>query len=402
MLRGGLLIGLAGVGAGAVQAETSPYYLGASQRFTRNSNVFLERDASARSDTISSTGIRLGFDQPISRQRLSASLSANANRYGSLDQLNNTDYALDARLDWETVEHLSGNLVLGSRESLSPDATALSQNVRNLFRVDSVGFQAQLGGVTRWSFDTGAAYTRTRYSDAFYERNNSTQQAVNAGVRVTPASGLTLRACLRHANIDYPKANNEVSRNDFDLSAFVNPGGASVFNARFSLTRESHTLVDRNLRSWTGQLGWQWKPTGKLSTNLSLTRDTSNGAYDFTSGVFNVGSSENRLATTLALTANWEVTSKIAVVGNLSHQRRTLDNALTIGSSGGSGVLPSSAKDRINSIGLNVQYAVTRHVDLGCGVSWSDRSVASQSGSSTLTWDYDVTTYSCFGQIMLR
>ncbi|MBP8174920.1 MAG: hypothetical protein KAX74_00975, partial [Sphaerotilus sp.] len=51
--------------AQAAQAETSPWYVGASQAFTRNSNVFYGVDDKALSDTISSTGVRLGLDQPI-------------------------------------------------------------------------------------------------------------------------------------------------------------------------------------------------------------------------------------------------------------------------------------------------------------------------------------------------
>jgi hypothetical protein len=391
------LVGLACLAAGGARAETSPYYLGASQRFTHNSNVFLGQDAVAKSDTISSTGVRLGIDQPISRQRLSASFSANANRYSSLSALNNTDYALDTRLDWETVDRLSGNVAFSSRESLPTDAAALSSGLRNLLKVNSASVQATLGGVTMWSFDAGAAVSRASYSEAVYARNNTNQTSINAGARVTPASGLTLRAGLRHANVNYPNASNDVRRNDLDFSAIVNPGGASVFNGRISLTREHQSFADRNVSNWTGALGWNWKPTGKLTTNLSLSRDSSNGSYDFTTGTINVGSSNSTIATTLGLTAQWEVTSKIAMVGNLSHARRSLDNSLTIGT----GVAPSSASDSTNSLGLSVQYAVLRNVDLGCGVTWSDRS-ASSTGITALTAPYSATTYSCFGQALLR
>jgi hypothetical protein len=391
------LVGFACLAAGSARAETSPYYIGVSQRFAHNSNVFLNTDALAKSDTISSTGVRLGIDQPVSRQRLSASFSANANRYSSLSALNNTDYALDTRLDWETVDRLSGNVALSSRESLPTDAAALSSGLRNLLKVNSASVQANLGGVTTWSFDAGAAVSRASYSEAAYARNNTNQMSINAGARVTPASGLTLRAGLRHANVSYPNASNDVRRNDLDFSAVVNPGGASVFNGRLSLTREHQSFADRNLSNWTGALGWNWKPTGKLTTNLSLSRDTSNGSYDFTTGTINIGSSNSTIATTLGLTTQWEVTSKIAVVGNLSHARRSLDNALTIGT----GVLPASASDSTNTLGLSVQYAVLRNVDLGCGVSWSERSTSSGSGP-VLTTPYSVTTYSCFGQALLR
>lgn len=391
------LVGLACLSAGGAGAQTSPYYLGASQRFTHNSNVFLAQDATAKSDTISSTGLRVGLVQPISRQRLSASLSANVNRYSSLSALNNTDYALDTRLDWETVDRLSGNVAFSSRESLPTDAAALSAGLRNLLKVNSASVQATLGGVTMWSFDAGAAVSRASYSEAVYARNNTNQTSMNVGARVTPASGLTLRAGLRHANVNYPNAGNDVRRNDLDFSATVNPGGASVFTSRVSLTRENHSLADRNVSNWTGALGWNWKPTGKLSTNLTLSRDSSNGSYDFTSGTINVGASNSTVATTLGLTTQWEVTSKIGLTGNLSHSRRSLDNSLTVGT----GVAPSTASDSTNSLGLSVQYAVLRNVDLGCGVTWSDRSVSS-SGVTVLSAPYSATTYSCFGQALLR
>lgn len=392
-----VLAGFSCLTSGATWAETSPYYIGASQRFTHNSNVFLSPDATAKSSMISSTGVQLGLDQPVSRQRLTASFNANANRYGSLSALNNTDYALNARLDWETVERLSGNVAVSSRESLPTDAAALTAGQRNLLKVNGASLQANLGLVTMWSFDAGAAVSRASYSEAAYIRNNTNQTSINGGVRVTPASGLTLRAGLRHANVTYPNAGNDVRRNDLDFSAIVNPGGASVFNSRVSLTRENQSALDRTTSSWTGALGWNWKPTGKVSTNLALSRDTSNGSYDFTSGTINIGSSNSTVATTLGLTAQWEVTSKIAVSGNLSHARRSLDNSLTVGT----GVLPSSASDRTNTLGLSVQYAVLRNVDLGCGVAWSDRSVSSATATS-LTSQYSVTTYNCFGQALLR
>ena len=391
------LVGLACLSAGGAGAQTSPYYLGASQRFTHNSNVFLAQDVTAKSDTISSTGLRVGLAQPISRQRLSASLSANVNRYSSLSALNNTDYALDTRLDWETVDRLSGNVAFSSRESLPADAAALSSGLRNMLTVHSASVQATLGGVTRWSFDAGAAVSRASYSEPVYARNNTNQISINAGVRITPASGLLLRTGLRHANVDYPNTGNDVRRNDLDFTATVNPGGASVFTSRVSLTRESHSQANRDVSSWTGALGWNWRPTGKLSTSVNLSRDTSNGSYDFTSGTINVGSSNNTVATTLGLTAQWELTSKIAVSGNVAHARRSLDNSLTVGT----GVAPSTARDSTNSLGLSVQYALLRNVDLGCGVTWSDRSV-STAGVTVLSSPYSATTFNCFGQALLR
>ena len=52
-------------------AEANPYYIGVSQSVTRNSNVFrTPNDQADRGDTISSTGLNAGIDQPFRLQPL--------------------------------------------------------------------------------------------------------------------------------------------------------------------------------------------------------------------------------------------------------------------------------------------------------------------------------------------
>ena len=89
-------------------SRDAPYYLGVSQGFTHESNVF--RSPNGSSDTYSSTSLLGGFDQPIGRQRLFGTASVSANRYFKQSELDNTSYALNAGLDWETINKLSGNV----------------------------------------------------------------------------------------------------------------------------------------------------------------------------------------------------------------------------------------------------------------------------------------------------
>lgn len=378
--------------AQAAQAETSPWYVGASQAFTHNSNVFYGVDDKALSDTISSTGVRLGLDQPISRQRLSASLSANHNRYSSLDYLNNTDYALDARLDLETVERVSGTVALRAAQSLPTDSNYLTTGQRNLLSTRSLNATGRVGLVTMWTFEAGAAASQTRYSAAAYRGSNADQTSFNAGFRVRPASGLTLGASLRHGKVDYVDVGSEVGRNDLDLLAFVNPGGASSYDARLSLTREAYSYangLERDRNAWTGSLGWNWKPTGKFSTQLRLSRDTSNASFDYVSNLLRANTDQAQNTTSLRLGANWQATAKIGVDAGLTYARRSLEQGTISGS------------DRTTGLSLNVSYALMRNVDLGCGLSWANRSV-SYATTSQLSTQYKVTTYSCSGQIYLR
>src|SRR6266436_4482934 len=103
-------------------AETSPYYIGVSQAFTHDNNVFRRPDNGTLpvlADTLSSTGLLGGIDQPFGRQHFFANGTAATNRHKNLDQLNNTSYGLAAGLDWSTVERLSGNVRASANQSLA-------------------------------------------------------------------------------------------------------------------------------------------------------------------------------------------------------------------------------------------------------------------------------------------
>src|SRR5438552_933532 len=92
------------------RADPNPYYIGASQAFTHDSNVLRLPEGSEQSDSFSTTTLLGGFDQPISRQRLYANGTLNYNRYKNRTDLNNTGYGLNAGWDWATIGHLSGTL----------------------------------------------------------------------------------------------------------------------------------------------------------------------------------------------------------------------------------------------------------------------------------------------------
>ena len=72
-----------------------------------------------------------------------------------------------------------------------------------------------------------------------------------------------------------------------------------------------------------------------------------------------------------------------------TYARRSLEQGLISGS------------DRTTGLSLNVSYALMRNIDLGCGLTWANRSV-SYATTSQLSTQYKVTTYSCSGQIYLR
>ncbi|MEO8298375.1 MAG: hypothetical protein ABI574_11270 [Burkholderiales bacterium] len=384
--------------SGGASAQTSPYYLGLSQTFTHNSNLFIRPSGSETSEKISSTGLRAGVDQTLGRQQLLVDAAVNANRYSSNSQLNNTGYSLNGRLNWETVERLSGTLSANTQQSLFLyNLTGAPYTSRVLRRSQGVDLQARLGGVTEWSFEAGMSANRERFSDVNLSNRNLNRQAVNGGVRWRPTGNLSLFLGGRHATADYPNfsalGSDEVKRDDIDLSSTLEASGASTVSARLSRSRTTHSqLALRNGNGWTGALNWGWRPTGKLTVDYGVSRDNNFGQTTNTL----VDNSDTVIGTFYSARAAWEATGKINVTGGLTFGRRTVDNTFSIG---GTSLTPTRSGDKTTTVSLGLTYQPLRNVDLGCSFNWNDRQ---PNAGATVTYAYSVRIISCFGQVYLR
>jgi hypothetical protein len=309
---------------------------------------------------------------------------------------------LSSQLEWSTLERLSGVLSAGAHQSLYQDRDNTQQFTgRNILRSRNLGLQAQLGVVTDVSFDAGMSANQDRYSAASFASRNIDQVSTNGGLRVRPGSGLSLRLGLRHSNGRYahatPVAEDKTKRDDIDFSTVVEASGASTFNARVSRTRLGHSLAGQtDSRGWTGALGWNWRPTGKLTVDVNLGRDSALGSTDFNNQLTQLTSSNTNVQNTAGLRVNWEATAAWRVASSLSYAHRTLDNRLDAGVLGSNAV---TATDRTASFSLGLRYLPVRNVELGCNVGREDRSTDT---STNLTLAYAVTTASCFGQVYLR
>ena len=100
----------------AAMAQSSPYYIGVAQTLAHNSNLVALRDNQpvpaglSKSDTVSSTALVAGIDQPFGRQRLTGTANLSSNRYSRNSEFNSSGYALRLGLDWQTIERLSGRV----------------------------------------------------------------------------------------------------------------------------------------------------------------------------------------------------------------------------------------------------------------------------------------------------
>lgn len=397
----------------AQEDERSPWWFGASQTFTHDSNVFRSESGTAEaSDVISSTGLLGGIDQPLGRGLLSGSFSVNANRYKHNTQLNNNDHALRLQLDWASVEHLSGDVRVYDRRALYNQPIAgRPVMVRDQLTNRGAAANVRVGVVTRWTLEGGVAYDEGKHSNDDFSDRDLTQSSVNLGLRFRPSDLFSWRIGARHAEGKYPRfidpgtgatIGDEFKRDDIDLSSVWSPSSASSLNARVSATKEDHSaLSQRSATFWTGALGYDWRPTGKTSFRLLLSRDSNAGSTDIDYGLVSDSSNDTQKRTTIQGSVRWEATSKIAVYSSLAHSRRTLDDSftLTLGTN-----LPSlqraTGRDRTSNATLGVIYQFSRGIQFSCSIAREVRSVTGD--TSGVSYPYNVNTGMCNGQFVLR
>lgn len=402
-------LALAAIGltqAGIAWAQSSPYYFGASQAFTRESNVFRVPIGQVESDdTYSTTSLLAGVDQKIGRQRLFGDAAVRLNRYQDNDQLNHTGYSADVGLDWETVQSLSGRLGYTAKENQARYGADVGPvlTTKNLERTQEFVARGQYGMASILSLEAAYVHRQLDYSAPEFAFQEFSQDSGRVGLLYRPGGLLTLGVGVRHTKGEFPFAistgpgtavSDDFTRNDIDLTAVYAATGQSTINARLSYTKEKHdAIVGRNLSESTGALSWDYKPTAKLAFTTEYIRDT--GAettfsrFD-QSGVNGVGNN-SVLSNTLALRAAYEVTAKIEMLLSGRYVERELtNNAQAPG-------LPATGKDRYGQARLGLNWMPTRSLLFGCSGGREKR------GSNTaLSYAYAVNIVSCMGQIKLQ
>ena len=390
-----LAIGLLTAASTQAQEGLRPYYIGASQTFTHDDNV--RRTTTGQiSDTISSTGLLAGIDVPISRQRLFANGSVQANRYKDRSELNNVSYSLTGGVDWETIEHLTGTLRYTAAQSLA-DIERVGVTEENLQRTQSLAASARWGAAARLAFEGGAEHRRVNYSTSA-ERNYS-ENLGRIGVKWGTPEQLVFGVGLRLTKGKFPNrldggtppapAPDETDRKDVDLTAAWVPTGLSTITARLSATRQTHSRSSiPRFSGATGQLSWLYRPTGRFGFTASLGRDTGTETTFIAAPAVDPATpgptlplqvDSNRVSNFYQLAATYELTGKTGLTASAVRRNGTLTST--------SGTVP----DATSSYLVGLRYAATRSISLGLNAGRESRDNS-----------YVVNTVSLTGQITLR
>jgi hypothetical protein len=394
------------VGSSGLWAEANPYYIGVSQAFAHDSNLYRTEKA-PQPDKYSITGLFAGIDQPFGRQRFYANGSVRATRFEDITELNNTSYGVNVGLDWSTIEQISGSFNVSQDQSLANyGASSLDQpqiTKKNLETTQQIIARAQLGLVSLLSLDAGVTHRQVDYSAAEFAQSQYKQNAVSLGLTYRPSGLLTLGSAVRLTRGEYPGivlatgGTADFSRKDLDLTATWFATGLSTLNARLSFGRQtSDTLTQRNFSGTTGSISWAFLPTGKLSFNTTLSRDTGaeSSFFNITGTQLSGNGDNSRLTTAFALESAYAATAKIKVNAALRYSRRSLVDQLAVA---GAAAQSAEGTDTLTVFSLGANYEPTRSLLFGCNAGRESRSA-----SGGLSNSYTATTANCSAQFTLK
>lgn len=387
--------------------EPNPYYIGVSQSFTHDSNIYRLRDEDVSgvpvvADTISSTGLVAGIDQPFGRQHFYADGAAHYNRFRDNTDLNNTSYDLTTGLDWSTIERLSGKLKYTAGENLATYSSGNTLEIRkkNIERDQHFNAIVDLGLVSLLSLEGTYTYDSLHYTAPEYQTFNFHDDVYSLGVKYRPSGALTLGLAGRTTRGTYPDRGDlnaltgELSfrRNDVDLTGEWIVSGLSTIVARASYGKQTYSDArGSDFKGFTGSLGWDYRPTGKLHLSTYLARDTGQASVNtpFFGTVLSAESS--RVKTLAQMRAIYDLTGKIQLSGTARYEHRNIADV--------HGVFGGDTTDNTRHYELGVQYAALRSLLLSCSVSRESRTAGNL---LDVSYPYHVNTGSCGAQFTLQ
>jgi Putative beta-barrel porin 2 len=393
-----VIAGVIGLFALQAQAQTSPWYVGVNQRFEHHTNLF-QAAAAEVSDTVSRSSVVAGLDQPIGRQRLFGRLTAGTNRYSTRSDLNHNAYSVVAGLDWETADRLSGNVTFDASETLADFNPVGLPGVltNNTTNTQGLRGSVRIGVVTRLTAEVGGATRKTRYDNSAYQIRNVDIDEIYGRVRYRPAGSLVLGVGVRATRGDYPNFRNPSAgvfvsegfkRDNLDLTAEWPISGASRVDARLSFGKDRYdTLAARDFSGATGEVSWNWQPTGRTSLTTVFTRRTGDDTSISTvPGQVPYATAANQVSNTLGASVDYDLTGKIKLRGSLA-----LSDSKAVDLIRG-----TTSNEFITAASAGLTWDATRAIRAGCDISM--RSRADKAGIP----GYDATVFGCYGEFVLR
>ena len=419
--------GNSAMGQGAIpssdqRAPPNGYYLGGSQGFVHDSNVY--RIPDGQSDNYSLTSLLAGFDQSVGRQRVFGLADVHVSRYQHQTELDNTGYSLLAGVDGSTVHNLSGAISTSLSQTLAAPAAngVVPVATQEQARLRSVNGRIRWGEELPIMIESRLGYSKVSYSSPAYAASNFDGDLASLGVFYQPGGRLRIGVAARFDRTRTPEASvdaitgatqsNTVRGSSLDLLAGYTISSVLSTAARVSYTHQSNSndaLNAADFSGFTGGLDVDYQATGKIGVKLFAARAANlnapllNGGNGV--GVAQPGASlpaaggtvtsnglqqTNQLTDSIGLRLVYRATSKITATTGLGYARARLVATASNPSS-------DQGRDTQKTAYLGANWNITRAVGLDCRLARETRNV-----SGTAPYSYGDTTVGCAARLTLR
>jgi hypothetical protein len=352
-----------------VPVEPRPLSLVVWQGFEHDSNVYalpeqVPAGASAisGSDRISTTGLRLAYDNLIRAQAINLWAELRSIDYRRFDDLDHNATALGGRWDWQAGREWYGTLHAESRRFLSPFEN-LNAPVKNRLELNRIAASAGYRFDPRWSGFAGVEHLSRDNSHPLFLQEDLRQNAFESGVRHEWPDVADLSLVGRIVDGDFPNGQRRDATgadlpspivNDFSDRSLLwrldaSPTAASRIVGELGWTkRRSRDAGARDFSGITGELVWQWRTTDALGSELYLRRNL--GAPE----LLGPGYVDTLQVGTLI---NWRASGKLTLSlrGAWSDINYAGDSGLGIGA-------VDERQDRLSEYGLAISWEILRNV----------------------------------------
>ena len=352
-------------------------------RLSKNIDTFATTGSTERADWVSTTGLGINVNLPVSLQRFELNYTWFTSKYKRFGDLDHDGRSGRAVWNWAVTPRITGDL--GYQEDRALASFANIQGRRPDLVTSRMAFANGAWMVTpSWRAHAVLGAAQTEHEDPTRAANDLETGAVETGLSYVTAQDNRIGGAVR----------GERGRSPHTITLFGVPfdnaynqygagvqfrwvlTGLSRFDGRADWTKRTYDqFTQRNFSGPTARITYTYTPTGKLTIATIAQRDIA-PIEDITTRFV--------LVSGLTVRPDWAVTDKFNVRGILGY---------SIWDYQGDPVLGADFKHRVRTAGVSVIYRPTPHIGITGGLTREVRT------STLLTGDYEATTAFIEGRV---
>jgi exopolysaccharide biosynthesis operon protein EpsL len=360
--------------AHALADQQDVFNVYAQSGYTHDSNLYRLDDGvnpsidgeTSRSDNILGITAGLRLDKPISQQRFRLDASASRNIYANYDFLSHSTFQYDGAWNWHLTPRISGILSLARSEALNGFDNYRTYDVQSMRTTYTNRFEADYWLRSNWHSLVGLVHDKRTNTESYQQESDNRSLGWNVGVKYDRGTGrsLTIRYIQRDGDylnrpVDYINyLDDAYTQRDYEFTLAYPINDKTRLEGVVAYVDRTHPNIDeRDYDGWRGQVGLDWKLSGKIGLKAEVHRRTepwqdSESSYAITTG--------------LSVGPQWAITAKQSLDARVEYDNRQHEGALPIS------LGPLREDDRM-AFSVQWGWEPTRTLNVGASVRWEQR-----------------------------